>query len=487
MRNLRILFCAAAILAVSAAMALGQAAPAESASGDYTIRWDQPRQVIRGLGFEIQSDSIGSGNHGMPDAVVAVPHDLTPAERARFYHDMLHGFRYARLAMGLYLRGLDKSQKHIIGRYPGQMADLKQMMVESGIQGFDVEYWSPAPYWKQNYTYYGGTIRSTSPEFLNQFSDAMVEDLRYLKAHGLRVAMWGLQNEPYVSLKQGNKANHGQAYATCSYTPEAYYETLKVTAPKIHQFNPNILIHVDSGNGNGGPNAALIRKDPALMKQIYGWSWHRIGSGSDVQIEQQAHFMANSEGKPVFQNEFEYQPWSKIPKQDHFINTAQSIMNWFVFEDSPTWFWLHALKPIGNAEAVGYSLGLWRPPSNKDMSTYPNLQPGHWMYNPENWNAIAGFLRYLPWDSTRLAVHEDVVRKGNRILAWRTQDGKFGLALSNRDARPFTFRIHSSRRLVLSGHRYTVKALNQPVGKRAGKLLAIEVPAQSVEFWTVSN
>src|ERR1700761_6314689 len=67
--------------------------------GDYTLRYDQPHQVIRGLGFEIQSDSIASGNAGMPEEVIAVPHDLTPTEKVRFAKEMLHGFRYARLAM----------------------------------------------------------------------------------------------------------------------------------------------------------------------------------------------------------------------------------------------------------------------------------------------------------------------------------------------------------------------------------------------------
>jgi hypothetical protein len=127
-------------------------------TGTYTLRYDQPHQVIRGLGFEIQSDSIGSGNAGMPEEVIAVPHDLTPTEKVRFAKDMLHGFRYARLAMGLYLRGLDADQKHIVERYPGQMNDLKQMQDLSGIEGFDVEYWSPAPFWKKDKTYYGPAV-----------------------------------------------------------------------------------------------------------------------------------------------------------------------------------------------------------------------------------------------------------------------------------------------------------------------------------------
>jgi hypothetical protein len=58
-------------------------------------------QVILGIGYEIQSDSIGSGNNGLPAANTSVPNDLVPTERTRFFKDMLQGFRFCRLAMGL--------------------------------------------------------------------------------------------------------------------------------------------------------------------------------------------------------------------------------------------------------------------------------------------------------------------------------------------------------------------------------------------------
>ena len=83
-------------------------APAEAR---YVVHPDQERQVIKGLGFEIQSDSIASGNAGLPDAATSVPHDLVPAERLRFCGEMLKGFRYCRLAGGLYWRGLDPEKK----------------------------------------------------------------------------------------------------------------------------------------------------------------------------------------------------------------------------------------------------------------------------------------------------------------------------------------------------------------------------------------
>ena len=204
-----------AILCMSAGASLAQT------SGFYKIQPNQPQQVIKGLGFEIQSDSIGSGNAGMPDDVIAVPHDLTPSEKTRFYTEMLHGFRYARLAMGLYLRGNDAEKKQIIERYSGQMDDLRTMQQVSGLEGFDVEYWSPAPYWKANKTYYGGTIAGSDPAFVNAFTDALAEDLRYLQGHGLRIAQWGLQNEPAIGHLQqtpgaGRSGDANQSYSNCS-------------------------------------------------------------------------------------------------------------------------------------------------------------------------------------------------------------------------------------------------------------------------------
>jgi hypothetical protein len=305
--------------------------------GTYMIRADQPQQVIKGLGFEIQSDSIGSGHAGMPNEIVAVPHDLTPAEKVRFYQEMLHGFRYARLAMGLYLRGDDAEKKHIIERYPGQMDDLRSMQQISGIEGFDVEYWSPAPYWKQGMTYYGGSIRATDPAFLNAFSDAMIQDLKYLQGHGLRVVQWGLQNEPAIGLAKRKDQVHEplnaqQSYASCHYTPEDYAAVLKVAAPKVRALLSNVQIHAPSWDGPAGPYAAEIRKDPELLKNIDGWTWHQIGHNSNDQIDLRDKYIRGADGKPVYQNEFEYQPWDTKKIASPFMNTGQALMNWMVFE-----------------------------------------------------------------------------------------------------------------------------------------------------------
>ena len=486
-KRIGLLRAASASMVVALLGLLSVGASGQQHQGNYTIRLDEPQQKILGLGFEIQSDSIGSGNHNMPDEVIAVPHDLTPGERKRFYHDMLHGFRYSRLAMGLYLRGLDASKQHIVERYPGEMDDLREMMEQSAIQGFDVEYWSPAPFWKTNGRYEGGTVKPTDAAFVNAFADAMIDDLKYLQSHGLRVSMWGLQNEP----GQGDltKDPTKQMYSTCFYSAHDYFEVMKVVAPRVHALIPGVQIHATSWLGNADKRSVLIREDPEVLSQVDAWTWHQIGHNSDDQIHKQAEYLANAAGKPVYQNEFEYQPWHSskpswgVPSDGYFINTAQSIMNWMVFENSPTWLWLHALKPVSNFEAKGYALGFWRPPHDADVTIEPQLKPGHWEYNPQNWNAIAGFLRYLPWDSVRLTVDEDTVRDDDRIMAWKTPDGKLGLVITNRSGAPFRFDIALGKKLSMHGARYTEGALNKRLSSQSSDHLHAIVPNQAIEFW----
>ena len=62
---------------------------------------------------------------------------------------------------------------------------------------------------------------------------------------------------------------------------------------------------------------------------------------------------------PLFQNEYEY--LQGPASRDRCHNTVQNIMNWFQLAHSPTWYWIHALKPTANSEASGYSLGFWKP------------------------------------------------------------------------------------------------------------------------------
>lgn len=270
-------------------------------SGSYTIRFDNGRkQTIAGLGFEIQSDSIGSGNVGLPDTVSGVPYDLTASERTRFYNQMLkagrsdRGFRYCRLAMGLYYRGLDPTRKLMRDRYPDQRAQLADMCDQAGIEGLSVEYWSPAPGWKSNNSYIGGTLKQFDAAFLAQFGDALVADLDHLTAGGLRISQWGLQNEPIYQTP----------YSSCLYDAGQYLATFKAVAPKIRAKYPDVMITADSMNGWGGAIGQALRADPVALNMVDAWTYHRIGEDSNGQIDRDFNRLA--QGKPVFNNEFEY-------------------------------------------------------------------------------------------------------------------------------------------------------------------------------------
>ena len=386
-------------------LARATAAAAPAAGGDYRVNATTLAQTILGVGFEIQSDSIGSGNHGLPDANTSVPGDLVPAERARFFADMLAGFRFCRLALGLYFRGLSPDNRSIVERWPGQAAGLAEMAAAAGLEGFAVEYWSPAPGWKNTSAYIDGTLVGFDAATLDAFGDAVAGDFRYLAAHGVAPVWGGLQNEPPVGPSRC-------IYSCCGYDAAQYHAAFAAVAPKLRAALPELVIHASSWSGpHYSPQLAA---DPAALALVDVWTYHDVGGDSNDQIARRDYFLNGSAGKPIMNNEFEYLDSHTSPQRT--VNTAQSIMNWLVFENAPAWFWLHALKPDVNSEADGYGLGVWQPTVNGSNAS--RLPPGHWDYIPYNWNSLAGFTRYLPWDSVRVDVAEATVQGDQRILAY---------------------------------------------------------------------
>lgn len=436
--------------------------------GSYRVRLDEPRQTIWGLGVELQPDTIGSGNLGLPDTVSGIPHDLVESERERFY-DMLEGFRYLRLPMGLYLRGTRNDGKNITERWDGQLDEIAETIEESGIEGASVEYWSPPPYWKDNDQYRGGSLESFDEAFLEEFGDALVEDVDHLVENDVPVSMWGLQNEPPV--------DHGK-YSTCAYTDEQYYEAFRVVAPKIAEAFPDVHISANSMAGQFGRGSARIRADEDALACVDGWTWHKIGTDSNDQIDN--NFTRKSMGRPVYNNEFEYFVGQHEGRR--FLNTAQSVLNWMTFQNAPTWFWLHALKPTTNEESEGFGLGLWEPPHAEDTSY--DIESGHFDFVDENWNALEGFLEFLDWDSTRYHVEESTVRYDNRIMAWQPPDSDdLRFALTNRSGEPYRFDIDVGDERRFKGRRYRVDQRGIPLTVTVGPDVSLTVPDGCLEFW----
>ncbi|MCU0793252.1 MAG: hypothetical protein MUE42_10500 [Opitutaceae bacterium] len=392
------------LLAVGALLAAMPLSAAPLATVRYTVHPDQTKQTILGIGVEIQSDSIGSGNNGLPEAPIAVPHDLTPSERERFAKEMMAGFRYVRLAGGLYWRGLDPEGKFLQPRWPSQLEELREMMDTAGIEGLSFEYWSPAPFWKANRSYTAlhkpdgharNRLRPFAPgfendpdyqgdreRFLADFAQAVVTDIKTLAAAGLRTSMFGLQNEPYV--------NHS-IYPTCEYPDSAsYVPSYQAVASAVRAHDPSIMLFADTYHGFPKLIAPAM-SDPAVAALVDAYVVHTIGWPSESVAGVHKEITEKLPPRPWFQNEYEYLTGGATP--DRCLNTVEHIMNSFQLGANPTWFWLHALKPIGNAEASGYCLGFWQS-QIAPIKDIPSEKKRRWPGGPE-FTAIPAQLRDL--------------------------------------------------------------------------------------------
>ena len=468
--------------------------PAAS-EGIYTVYPERPKQVIKGIGFEIQSDSIASGNAGLPAATTSVPHDLVPAERERFYNEMLKGFRYCRLAGGLYWRGEnDPNQKNLNPRWPEQLTEIREMIKAAAIDGVSFEYWSPSPYWKANRKYTGkdgtedilrcyGSNFANDPEykgdvsrFLKDFAQACRHDLQTLRDSGIPISFWGLQNEP----------NADNKYPSCVYTSKNYAPTFLAVAPVIRAFDPKITIIADTGSGWGFGFIKPVLDNPDEAKFVDALVIHHVGSDANAPLI----IPPNKFGLPRFQNEYEYLGGPASP--DRCLNTVQHIMNWFQVGEAPTWFWIHALKPIGNSEGSGYSLGFWRPGNDTntaDNPKFPGLKPGHWTWNKYNWNAVGSFIKHMPWDCQAVEVTEAHRDSDLRILAFKRPNGKLTLVVSNRSCSTHKFNVTTGLQgATFKGYRCTPEDAGQEckgvqIGTLTGGVISPSVPDLAWEFW----
>jgi hypothetical protein len=470
--------------------------PAET---HFTVQ-NRKKQVIRGIGFEIQSDGIRSGNKGLDEEEVGIPHDLVPGERARLYKEMLTGFRYCRLAGGLYLRGTDAAQMYLQSRWSEQFAELRETFHEARLEGASFEYWSPLPYWKANRRYVGtathpmehdpeNVLRCYGPgfasdpdykgdtgRFLNDFAKACRQDLITLRNAGIPISYWNLQNEPFVN----------SLYSSCTYTSETYAQTFEAVAPQIRKLDSKIAIIADTSLSWDFPYIRSVLDNPSKAPLVDALVIHLIGVNSSF-----IRPKAERSGKPRFNNEFEYLQGPATAAR--CLNTVQVIMNWFQLADAPAWFWLHALKPYQNAEASGYSLGFWRPLNEADPKrdiAYPDLKPGHWKWNPYNWHAVGSFVRRLPWNSVSIDVFEsDSSDDDLRIMAFTRPNGKLTVVVSNRSYVPHTFRIDTARSgRTFRGYRYTpdnagTDCQGAYIGAQEGPQIAPLVPDLAWEFW----
>lgn len=454
----------------------------EVLTAEYVLGYDTPKQTIEGIGVELQSDAFGP-NYRNDDPLKGVPYELTVSERRRLSKEVLKGFRYLRLASGLWFRGLTDDEKNIVERYPGQAQDILNLMNDAGMEAISYEYWSVAPYWKSSNHLVSGSIKQFDPDFLDELGDALAKDVQYMLDKGFKIRAWGLQNE--AAQPTTNVLNYPHVY----YTAENYVSVFKAVVPKIKKVIPEAEIIAETMNGCLGKFGSAIRKDPEALELLDTWVYHKTGSNADLMIEKAELMSKDRCGKPIYTNEYEYFSEQMEAWSDEFrmVNIANNVMNWMTFLDAPTWYWLHVLKPINDSNHKGFGLGVYRPVGYSGMQDeYGGLQEGHWQIQPVNYNGIAGFAHHLPWDSVRYEVKEpEPTRTDQRIMAWISPEGKRGFVLTNRSAATFDFVLDlTAANVEFNGYLYDRDYNNKSLSPiKGGAKCTVRLDPWSIQFW----
>ncbi|WP_053207322.1 fibronectin type III domain-containing protein [Jiangella muralis] len=452
---------------------------AETSAAGYRVDWTDPQQLIEGIGVEILYDCLQPGGQ-LACTIERVPQSLTDSERQRWYDEMLTGFRHIRLAMGLYLRGTDDEGRQILDAYPGQIDDIAESAQRSGAT-VTPTYWSPPPYFKSTGSLLGGQLAADDPSFLGDLADAMSADIDTLKARGVPVGAWSLQNEP-----QNRPPNQSAGpYSMCYYAPPDYVTTFNAVAPRIRSDHPELHIFgPDSGHSHTWIDE--ITPDAEASSLMESWSWHNGGiSHHPEALIEPGGTWRNLGDRPLVNTEYSY---SGDDGAD-FVNTAKNILFHFLYYGSPTWYWLHALQPTNSNFGETRALGVWRPETDDSVGgEYGHLEVGHWDYVGINWHPIAGFVKLMPHDAVRYSVLGDVAADpDHKVMAFEAPDGSRGVVVLNGAAEPAEISIDVGAPDRLVGHGFSREQRFTDLGTASGPTLTCALAPESLQFWVTAR
>jgi hypothetical protein len=116
------------------------------------------------------------------------------------------------------------------------------------------------------------------------------------------------------------------------------------------------------------------------------------------------------------------------------------------------------------------------------------MEPGTWIYNDFNWNAVGSFVKHMPWDCKVLDLTENSYNKDARIFAFEKPDGKRTIVVSNRTGKDYTFKINTGNKGRWQCHRYTPwergeNSLGVKTEEQKGNEIVTELPHLCWEFW----
>ena len=487
------------------------------------------KQQYLGGYIEIQPDSWDGEICATDDTTKTwgFPYSLIPTERNRAKEMLLHGkgtnIMYIRLPLGFGYRGfrnIDETSrlaKNIGERFKGQNKTLRELFkdISSVGGGLAPEYWCPPPYWLTSGSYNGSnelsaggsysrstklsSIKKTDPtqysKQIDDFTDAVVNDLEYLHQNIAPVRMFGLQNEPtYGSL----------AYGACKYDAQTYNDVLEVLYPKIqasavlseYEDEPNdvklLVASSDESEPFDGIGGTFIQNNSDM---IWGYTHHsmkkgsgEIGSGADWYKSDEYKTKIKSDRTNVFINEYEYFTSNKTDEFRCSNNMLRLIFELIYGEAQVLHPVIHIFKPIGQTLSATNTRGYCLLQCNLngeygyDLSSDITLNKGTFSENKSMFNSWGLFGDNLPigsyvignYNQTQTSLGWCALKFNNKLYIFMANSGT-----STNGIIKLTF----SETKKFSGKCYSMNYYGEKMASKSGSTIEFLIPPSTGIVW----
>ena len=489
------------------------------------------KQTYLGGYIEIQPDSW-DGEPTEVDSTTKTwgfPYSLLPTEQKRIKNEVLNGngtnIMYIRFPLGFAYRGyrnIDEEiqlPKNIGERFKGQNASLKLFFedISNAGGGLAPEYWCPSPYWLTSGSYHGKnqlraggsysmdttltSIKNTDViqynKQIEEFTDAIVNDLEYLHQNIAPVRMFGLQNEPvYDEMK----------YGACKYDRQTYNDVLECLYPKIKaslvlsEFNDEkneiklIVASSDETSPFDGIGKTFIDNH---ADWIWGYTHHsmkkasgEVGEGAEWYKSDDFKNNVKKDKKNVFINEYEY--FNSSSKDDVFkcSNNMVRLINEIIYGEAEVLHpIIHILKPVGqslsNTNTNGYCMykaNLKGEYGTDVLASYnvENLNKGTAVQNAWAYNSWALFGDNLPVGSYLVGRYNTI--EGGSWCIYKYA-GKLHIFMANNTNDDISIALNFSKSKKFEGKYYSLKYCGKKIKSKQGSVIEFVVPANSGQFW----
>lgn len=489
------------------------------------------KQTYLGGYIEIQPDSW-DGEPTEVDSTTKTwgfPYSLLSTEQKRIKNEVLNGngtnIMYIRFPLGFAYRGyrnIDEEiqlPKNIGERFKGQNASLKLFFedISNAGGGLAPEYWCPSPYWLTSGSYHGknqlraggsypmnttlASIKNTDivqyNKQIEEFTDAIVNDLEYLHQNIAPVRMFGLQNEPvYDEMK----------YGACKYDRQTYNDVLECLYPKIKaslvlsEFNDEknevklIVASSDEPSPFDGIGKTFIDNH---ADWIWGYTHHSMkkasgefGEGAEWYKSDDFKNNVKKDKKNVFINEYEY--FNSSSKDDAFkcSNNMVRLINEIVYGEAEVLHpIIHILKPVGQSLSATNTNGYCMYKANLKgeygtdvLASYnvENLNKGTAVQNAWAYNSWALFGDNLPVGSYLVGRYSTI--EGGSWCIYKYA-GKLHIFMANNTNDDISITLNFSKSKKFEGKYYSLKHCGKKIKSKQGSVIEFVVPANSGQFW----